>query len=202
MQPNCSVIFLAGGGSSRMGSPKAWLEFDGRPLLNHLVERMLEVFPEVVVVAAPEQELPPVPVRIVADKRPGEGPLAGLEVGLREVTRPLAFVSSCDAPFLSPAAALQLAQLCEGYDAVVPRWQGRLQPLHAVYRASLRPLVSRQLTEARRRMTDFIDQIAARIVDEDTLQEADPSGRTFLNMNSPEDYRHAQRLWRELHRLP
>lgn len=181
-----------------MGRSKAWLEFDDRPLLSHLVERMLTVFPEVVVVAAPDQKLPPVAARIVTDERPGQGPLAGLEAGLRGVTRPLAFVASCDAPFLSPALALRLAQLCEGYDAVAPRWEGRLQPLPAVYRASIRPLVSRQLEEGQRRLGSLFERVSTRIAEEDELREADPSGRTFLNMNSPEDYEHALRLWREL----
>src|SRR5947209_13666879 len=103
MSDDCSVIFVAGGQSSRMGTSKAWLEFAGRPLLEHLVERMLAVFPEAVVVTAPGQDVPRTAARVVYDERPGEGPVAGIVVGLREVTRPLAFVSSCDVPFLNPA---------------------------------------------------------------------------------------------------
>ncbi|HTE19166.1 MAG TPA: molybdenum cofactor guanylyltransferase, partial [Armatimonadota bacterium] len=105
---DCAAVFLAGGKSSRMGAPKAWLLFEGRPLLAHLVERMLAVCPEVVVVAAPGQELPETAARVVRDESPGEGPVAGLVVGLREVTRPLAFVTSCDVPFLDPALAAYL----------------------------------------------------------------------------------------------
>jgi molybdopterin-guanine dinucleotide biosynthesis protein A len=63
-------------------------------------------------------------------------------------------------------------------------------------------VVSRQLIEARRRMIDLFDQVATLVVDEDKLREADPSGRTFLNMNSPEDYQLATCLWRELHSIP
>ena len=91
------VIFVAGGQSSRMGTSKAWLEFAGRPLLEHLVERMLAVFPEAVVVTAPGQDVPRTAARVVYDERPGEGPVAGIVVGLREAPHPLAFGSSCDA---------------------------------------------------------------------------------------------------------
>lgn len=180
-----------------MGRSKAWLDFDGRPLLVHLVERLSAAFPEVLVVAAANQDLPKVRARIVVDARPGEGPVAGLEAGLRAVTHPYAFVASCDLPFLSPSAALRLAPLCQGYDAVVPRREGRLQPLHAIYRAGIHPVLTEQLDAGRRRMGDLIERISTRIVDEEVLGEAGPSGRTFLNMNSPEDYDLAQSLWRE-----
>jgi len=181
-----------------MGRPKAWLEFDGRPLLAHLVDRMLAVFPEVVVVGAADQSLPHTPARIVRDARADAGPVAGLEAGLGAVSHPLAFAASCDAPFLSPTAALLLVDRIAEHSAVAPRWGGQLQPLHAVYRTSALPVMTRQLDAGRRRTTDLLQVLDTRIVEEDELREADPAGLTFLNMNSPEDYRRAQELWREL----
>lgn len=193
----CGVVLLAGGRSRRMGHPKAWLEFDGLPLLAHLVARMQADFPEVVVVAAPGQELPPTPARVVYDEHPGAGPLAGLEVGLREVKSPLAFVCSCDAPFLNPRVAAYLAGRAEACDAVVPEWEGRLQPLHAVYRTAMQPLLAAQLGSGHRRVLDLFDQVRTRVVPADELRALDPTGRSFLNMNSPEDYSKALRLWHQ-----
>lgn len=193
----CAVIFLAGGQSRRMGRPKAWLEFGGRPLLSLLVTRMGAAFPEVVVVSAPGQELPETPAPVVFDEAPGEGPVAGMVVGLRAVTRPLAFVSSCDTPFLSPRLAGHLAELAEGYDVVVPEWEGRLHPLHAVYRTSVQPLLAAQLAEGRRRPLDLYDRVRTRVVTEPELREVDPEGRSFLNMNTPEEFERAVALWAE-----
>jgi len=191
----CSVIFLAGGQSRRMGQPKAWLEFGGRPLLTILVERMLAVFPEALVVSAPGQELPETPARVVYDESPGEGPVAGLVVGLREVTRPLAFVSSCDTPFLSAELAQHLVSRAGGFDVVVPEWEGRLHPLHAVYRATVQPLLADQLSQGRRRPVDLFERVRRLVVPEPELREVDPDGRSFLNMNTPEDYAAARELW-------
>src|SRR5207248_2719698 len=122
-----------------------------RTLLEHLVERMLSVFPDAVVVTAPGQDVPRTAARVVYDERPGEGPVAGIIVGLREAQHPLAFVSSCDVPFLSPAVARLLVDLAEDQDVVVPEWGGRLHPLQAVYRTAVRPLLEAQLAEGRRR---------------------------------------------------
>lgn len=195
MAEECSIVFLAGGRSSRMGTPKAWLEFDGRPLLVHLVERMQRLFPEAIVVTAPDQEMPPTGARIVHDEQPGEGPVAGMVVGLREVSRPLAFVTSCDVPFLLPEMVLHLAALAGEHDVVVPEWHGRLHPLLAVYRASVQPLLAQQLAEGQRRLMDLFDRVRTRVVRDEELREIDPEGRTFLNMNTPEDYEHARQLW-------
>lgn len=178
-----------------MGQPKAWLEFGGRPLLAHLVERMAAAFPEVVVVCAPGQELPEVAARIVHDEDPGQGPVAGLVVGLREITQPQAFVSSCDAPFVDPQLARALLDRSEGYDVTVPEWEGRLHPLHAIYRASVQPLLARQLAEGRRRLMDLFPQVRTRTVTEGEIRGIDPEGHSLLNINTPEEYQRALEWW-------
>jgi molybdopterin-guanine dinucleotide biosynthesis protein A len=195
--PDCSVVFLSGGKSSRMGRPKAWLEFDGRPLLAHLVERMLRVFPEAVVVAAPGQELPETAARVVFDESPGEGPVAGMVVGLKAVMQPFAFVTSCDVPFLDPNVARYLLGIARAGDVAVPEWEGRLNPLQAVYRTSVQPLLAAQLAEGRRRPVDLYDRVRTTIAREAELRALDPEGRTFLNMNTPEEYERAKALWVE-----
>src|SRR5947209_13168415 len=101
-RPNCAVVILAGGKSSRMRQPKAWLDFGGEPLLARIVRRLRPAFAEFVVVSAPGQELPAVEATLVHDEQPGEGPVGGLVVGLAAVRRPLALVLSCDVPFVSP----------------------------------------------------------------------------------------------------
>jgi molybdopterin-guanine dinucleotide biosynthesis protein A len=195
MSAGCGVLFLAGGRSSRMGTPKAELLFEGRPLLAHLVDRMLLHFPEVVVVAAPDQPLPDTPARVVHDERPGEGPVAGLAAGLKAIGQPLTFASSCDVPFLSADLAGFLVAQADGVDVVVPEWEGRLHPLQAVYRTRVQPLLEQQLAEGRRRPIDLFERVPTRVVSEAELRGFDPEGRCFLNMNTPADYERALELW-------
>src|SRR4051795_2243728 len=91
-------IVLAGGRSSRMGSPKAALEWHGSTLLRRvcgIVGRAVDG--PVVVVRAPEQELPALPdsIEVVEDAREGRGPLQGLAAGLAALRdeAPVAYVS-------------------------------------------------------------------------------------------------------------
>ena len=117
------AVVLAGGASTRMGSAKAWLDFHGEPLLARVVRRVASFAGVVVVVGAPEQDLPELPrdVLLVRDREHGMGPLEGLAVGLECVEKhaSYAFVCTCDAPFVSEALALRLLALCED-DAAVP----------------------------------------------------------------------------------
>src|SRR5258707_10287503 len=100
-------LLLCGGQSRRMGRPKAWLPFAGELMLPRVARILGEVVSPLVVVAAPDQEVPPLPVEItiVRDEEKGRGPLQGLAAGLNALRSraDVAYVSSCDVPFLQPA---------------------------------------------------------------------------------------------------
>src|SRR5437867_2548222 len=78
-------IVLCGGRSTRMGQPKAWLPFAGELMLPRVVRLLSEVVRPIVVVAAPDQDVPPLSadVGIVRDEERGRGPLQGLAAGLK-----------------------------------------------------------------------------------------------------------------------
>src|SRR2546423_5298546 len=99
-------IVLCGGQSSRMGRPKAWLPMAGELMLPRVVRLLGEAVSPIVVVAAPEQDLPPLPaeVKVVRDEEKGRGPLQGLAAGLTALQGEVdaAYASSCDVPFLRP----------------------------------------------------------------------------------------------------
>jgi molybdopterin-guanine dinucleotide biosynthesis protein A len=198
--PDAAAILLAGGRSSRMGQPKAALPFDGVPLLAHLLDRLAPYFPERVIVRAPGQELPAISdreVRIVEDAVIDQGPVAGICAGLAAVRCELAFVVTCDVPFLSPRLGAAMVAAAPGFDVVAPEWEGRLNPLQAVYRTRLLPLYEAQLAAGRRRPVDLYPRVAVRTFSEAEVRAVDPEGLSFLNMNTPEEYQRALRLWRE-----
>jgi molybdopterin-guanine dinucleotide biosynthesis protein A len=90
-----------------------------------------------------------------------------------------------------------MAALADGYDVVVPEWEGRLNPLQAIYRVRVLPLLEEQLAAGRRRPVDLYERVAVRTLSEEEIRVVDPEGLTFLNMNTPEEYERALALWRE-----
>src|SRR5262245_66404473 len=102
--PRSAGIVLCGGRSSRMGRPKAWLPFGNEVLLQRTVRVLREVLDPIVVVAAPGQELPPLPPSVIfaRDQKEYLGPLNGLATGLAALAgrAEVAYLSSCDVPFV------------------------------------------------------------------------------------------------------
>jgi molybdopterin-guanine dinucleotide biosynthesis protein A len=182
-------IVLAGGRSSRMGTPKAWLDWHGATLLRRtcgLVAR--GAAGPVVVVRAPGQELPPLPdgVRVVEDAREGKGPLQGLLAGLEAVDGETAFVASTDMPFLHPRFVAAVCAAIDGVDAAVPVLDGHRQPLAAAYRTALAPLLQQLVAEEQLGSRFLFERCAPRWL------EALPHPESVRNLNDPADYERAR----------
>jgi molybdopterin-guanine dinucleotide biosynthesis protein A len=190
-----SAIVLAGGKSSRMGTPKALLRFDDEPLIVQVISTLTRIFDDVVVVAAPGQQLPSMPVTLVHDDVAYQGPVGGICYGLRAAQGEAAFVSACDSAFLNLRLIERLLESIGACDVVVPHWQGRLQPLHAVYRRSVLPLLEDQLARRELRPVFLFDKVRTCKVGEEEIRRFDPDGASFFNMNTPEDYDEARRRW-------
>jgi len=192
---DASAVVLVGGKSSRMGRAKALLPFDGEPLIVHVIRALKKMFAETVVVAAPDQELPSLPAVLVRDEVAYQGPVSGIYHGLKAATKEVCFVTSCDAPFLNLQLISQLLAQISDCDVVVPYWQQRFQPLHAVYRTSVLPLLKEQLERGELRPIFLYDKVRTRKIQEDEIRQLDPEGLSFLNMNSPAEYDSALQLW-------
>ena len=193
-----SAIVLAGGKSSRMGRAKALLEFDGELLIAHLVRRLRELFDEVVIVAAPGQDIPPLAATLVRDEVAYQGPVGGISYGLRAASGEACFVTSCDVAFLNAPLISHLVAQISNHDVVVPYWEERFQPLHAVYRRSVLPLLEGQLERGELRPIYLFDKVRTLKIGADEIRRFDPDGLSFLNMNTPDDYDQALRRWDEL----
>ncbi len=189
--PTRAAIVLAGGRSTRMGRAKALLPFAGETLLERVVRRLAPLVEELLVVAAPGQDLPEVSATIVRDPVPHLGPVAGLAAGLSAARARVAFVTSCDAPFLNADLVRWMLEESEGWDVVVPEWDGRLNPLHAVYSTALAGPYRRLLEQGGRRPVDLYPSLRVRHVSAEEVSRLDPEGRSFTNMNSPEEYERA-----------
>lgn len=136
-----------------MGTPKFLLQFDGEPLIAHIVRKLKKDFAEVVVVAAPACEFPDLPVKVVRDELPFQGPASGIYYGLQAAATEICYVSSCDVPSLNARLVQFIVAALGQAEIAVPFWQGRFQPLHAVYRKSVITRLKQQLEEGKLRPT-------------------------------------------------
>jgi molybdopterin-guanine dinucleotide biosynthesis protein A len=122
-----------------MGSDKALIGLEGKPLLAVQLDRLRAAGAgELLVSVAPASSLPASfeprhPIRWVIDSAPDGGPLAGVEAVFREATHGRVVVLAVDLPGLTPAFVAELVARSASGIGVVPRWEGRWEPLCAVY---------------------------------------------------------------------
>src|SRR5579875_2468610 len=178
--PSAAGIVLAGGRSSRMGTPKAALEWHGSTLLRRTVGILSRATGgPVVVVRAPGQALPALPpqTEVVDDPREGKGPVQGLAAGLAALAEraDVAFVSSTDLPFLHPAFVRRVLRA-------------------AAYRTTLAALAGRLVAQGRLRPAFLFDECEVARLDEAALRAdpvvaaLDPGLESVVNVNDPAGY--------------
>ena len=193
-------IVLAGGSSSRMGRPKELLEWNGVPLLAHVVEIVATgTGGPVVVVRAAGQALPPLPgsVEIIDDEVPGRGVLAGIATGLRHLAGAVgvAYASAVDMPLLQPPFVRRICDaVTGGVEIALPSAGGYIQPLASAYRTSLAPLATRLVGEGALRPADLFAVARTLLLDEEALladaelRRCDPELESLLNVNDPGEW--------------
>jgi len=180
-----------------MGRAKARLPFGEELLLPRVARILREVVSPIVVVAAPGQDVPPLPVEvaIVRDPEEGRGPLQGLAAGLEALHGRVeaAYLSSCDVPFLQQAFVRRLFELLGDHSICVPQVGSFHHPLAAVYRTSVLPAVLSLLAENRLRPIFLFEKVPTRIVPAAELMDVDPEFQSLRNLNTPEEYEAALR---------
>lgn len=198
---SAGAILLLGGRSSRMGSPKADLDWHGTPLSVHMAGLLgAAVDGPVVAVAQPDAPAPAMPpgVELVRDAVHDEGPLRGLEAGLaaHEGRADRVFAAAIDLPLLAPALVRGLLAVLDdpGVDAAVPVIDGRRQPLAAAYRTAVLPVLRDLLARGERSATALTAAVPVRLLDEAALRAlpgvaaADPDLRSLAGANTPDEW--------------
>jgi molybdopterin-guanine dinucleotide biosynthesis protein A len=195
-----SAIVLAGGRGRRMGLvEKALLEFEGKTILERLLENLFRVVDEVILSvrdASQKEKLVPVlekfpsrEIRFCFDTLDDAGPLEGIRAGLLESRSEYSFICAGDMPFVNFRVVDMLFEKAEGHDAALPRWDDRMfEPLHAVYSRKLIPEIEKAFERGKHSVLAPVFQMQDVIfVEVSKIREIDFKLRTFVNINTIRD---------------
>ncbi|AHC26572.1 MULTISPECIES: molybdenum cofactor guanylyltransferase [Mycobacteriaceae] len=179
-----AAVVLAGGASRRMGRDKATLVFEGRTLVERVVDTVSARCDPVFVVAAPGQALPTVPAQILRDEVRGLGPLLATARGLRaaaDAGAEWAFLCAVDMPHLTASFIDELLEPAATTPAaVVLVWDGRDHYLAGLYRTSLAGVADDLVAGGERSMRALVDAV-------DTQRIVTEPQRALTNVNTPDD---------------
>lgn len=195
--PATSAIVLAGGQSRRLGSDKRRLRLWGEAgpaMLEHVAGLVGRLCDDVVVVLNDPDDWAGLPARLTPDLYPDGGSLGGIYSGLQAARNDYALVVACDMPFLSHELLAAMLGRPRDYDVLVPRslepgaTRNRLglETLHAIYGKGCAAPMRAVLESGRRQIAAFFPAVRVATLEPAETRRYDPSGRSFINVNTPE----------------
>jgi molybdopterin-guanine dinucleotide biosynthesis protein A len=136
-------------------------------------------------------------LRLVYDAEPHAGVLPALAAGLKEAQGELCLAVACDMPFVSRQLFERMLEVQSeaAADVVIPRTEGHLEPMHAVYRRStVETAIRVALARGEQRMISYFGEVRVSEMPESEWRTIEPQGLVFFNVNTQEDLVEAQRL--------
>ncbi|SFL70835.1 molybdenum cofactor guanylyltransferase [Pelosinus propionicus] len=192
-QQQISAVILAGGKSKRMGQDKASLPWGKHDILHSIIECMEKIAQDILVISNLSRILPP-SVRVLTDIIPQCGPLSGIHAGLHYAKSATIFVISCDMPFVIPEAVqtiVNCAAANKERDAILPLYQGKIQPIFACYQKSSLPIMEQALYAGHYKVSSLCNLLNSFYLSEEMWPPTINLELLFKNLNSFTDYQQA-----------
>jgi molybdopterin-guanine dinucleotide biosynthesis protein A len=179
---------LAGGKSSRMGTDKGLLLFEGKAMIQYVIEQLQPVFDKLVIVSNnPEYEK--FGLKVITDSIKDIGPAGGIYTALNHSDTQLNFIVSCDMPFITKEAIEFIIKNTNESQIVLLENQGKLEPLFGIYSKDCEQIwleLIEQNTIKLQKMVSYFKLKTIPVENNEIFKES-----FFKNINTKEDFNNA-----------
>ena len=186
-EDSLTVAIQAGGKSTRLGRDKSFVPFEGQPMIEVVRDRVAALGDELILITNNPEPYAYLNLPAYGDIYPDCGPLGGIHSALANAASPYVLMVACDMPWLNRDLLEYLISLRKTADIIVPRLDKFPEPLHAIYSKVCLDPIETNLKAGDLKITRFYGQVSVRFVDREEIARFDPQGRSFTNINSPED---------------
>ena len=175
-----SGAIMAGGRSRRLGVNKAFLQIQGRPVIERVLETISSLVSPVRIITNSPGEYQYLGAEVAADIRPGCGPLSGIHTALSLSPTEYVLVVSCDLPLLTADSLRPLLSEYPGFDITMYK-HTLFEPLCAIYRRTCLPALEELIDHGEYRIIDLFPALTAKIIRVENTE-------AFQSINTQEDY--------------
>jgi len=191
-----TVAIMAGGKSSRMGTDKAFVRLNDKPLIEHVIGQVAGLGQhETILITNRPDAYAHLGLPMFGDLVQDKGALGGIHAALTHSAQPYVLVVACDTPFVKPELFRYMLTLLEGpFDVVVPRVKDYPQGLHAIYGKGCLSAIEERIAGDRLHVIGFYPKVRTRYLDETEYAPYDPTGVSFFNINTPQDLEQGVRI--------
>lgn len=180
LNKNITGVIMAGGKSSRMGTDKGLMNFNGKPMVLYTIELLTSIF-DTVIISSNSVEYERFGLKCFPDVYKNCGPIGGLHTILQSLKTEFAFVISCDMPLVSTEDVIKIINHCNQFQIVIPLINNMLEPLCAIYSKTLLPEIEERIQSNRYKLADLVEHSNTKYIDFN-------SEKGFRNFNTKEDF--------------
>ena len=174
-------VVLAGGESSRMGEDKSVMLFREQQLIKFSLSA-LEPYCKDLFISSSKSIHQDFNYRIFADEHKNIGPIAGIHSSLKNTSTDYIIILPCDSPMIKKKFIEFLISMADNkVDALVPMYDGHLEPLFSIYHRRILPAVEEQIEKKDYKLANLLQKINAKIIE---VQDRS----CFVNINTPADF--------------
>jgi len=192
-----TAAILAGGENRRMPYLKGFLAVEGRTIIERSRDVLRKVFDRVVISTNSPESYFRFGLPLIGDVKRKSGPMTGILSVLLATGEDSVFVAACDMPFLSEELLRYMRTLFEdqrarskrGLDAAVPVFAGKTEPLLGIYTRNAVKVMEEMLKDGNMSLQAMLSNIEVLYIDEEAVMARDPLGKSFVNINTMEDYK-------------
>jgi molybdopterin-guanine dinucleotide biosynthesis protein A len=179
----CAIF--AGGENRRMGRHKAFLDLRGKTFLHSIIDYTSAWFEDIFIVTNDEDIFSHIKIPVFEDIIPDKGPLSALHTALTVSKRKNLFCVACDMPFSHSILIERLVRESrkDGYDCFVPLGPLGPEPLFAIYRPAMAPLIEREIESGQLSIMRLFKKCRPRFIRFGGIKEE------LVNINTPEEYK-------------
>lgn len=192
-QREVRALILAGGENKRLPVTKGFLELKGRKIIESTVGLLKGIFASVVISVNTPESYFYLGIPMVGDIMSSKGPMTGIFSALAALEETELFVTACDMPFIRPDLIQYIVgRWSDKWEAAVPVFDGKPQPLLGIYSKKILPRMEESIKAGIRGLRQFLNTRKVQYIEEDRVRLIDQEGRSFVNINTIQDYEREQ----------
>ncbi len=187
-----SASILSGGQNKRMlGINKAFVDFQNEEMMAKIMKVIRPIFEEIIFVVNQSNTSynKYCPDKMVNDIIPNRGALSGVHAALNSCKYDACFIFACDMPLINSDIIKQQINFIKlNYDAIIPKHNKGIEPLHGIYKKSIFSSLDEYLKQNDKNKIElFLETIQ-------TFYWEIPYNDSFININSEIEKTHWENI--------
>jgi molybdopterin-guanine dinucleotide biosynthesis protein A len=183
------ALILAGGENKRFPVNKCIFEINGRKVIDSNAELLKGLFDKIIISTNNPELYFYLDTFLIGDVISQRGPITGIYSALLNPDVSEVFVIACDMPFINVNLIISIIDKCsDERDAIIPVFGEKAQPLFGMYSKKIAEHMGTFIKAGKRSLREFLKQINVFYICEEVVRSIDPDGKSFININTLEDY--------------